>query len=109
MRTGGGTSFAAPYVAGTAALLRAYHPETTPQQVADRINATAGQPPGGRDAQVGSGTVNPHRAVAALLDGSAPPAATRQDAGLGPQTARRSRSRRCRRSGWRSPRWSRPR
>ncbi|MEV0563171.1 type VII secretion-associated serine protease mycosin [Dactylosporangium sp. NPDC050588] len=89
MRTGGGTSFAAPYVAGTAALLRAYYPEMTPQQIADRITATADQPPGGRDPQVGSGTVNPYRAVAALLDGAGPPETTRQGgAGLGPETAR---------------------
>jgi type VII secretion-associated serine protease mycosin len=78
LRSGGGTSFAAPYVAGTAALLRAYYPDLTPQQIADRITATADHPPNDRDTQVGFGTVNPYRAVAALLDPdakAAPPAA----------------------------------
>ena len=75
LRSGGGTSFAAPYVAGTAALLRAYYPDLTAQQIADRITGTADQPPGGRNAQVGHGTVNPYRAVAALLDEPRPTAA----------------------------------
>jgi type VII secretion-associated serine protease mycosin len=74
LRSSGGTSFAAPYVAGTAALLRAYYPEMTAQQITDRITATADHPPSGRDAQVGYGTVNPYRAVAALLDTDAAPA-----------------------------------
>jgi type VII secretion-associated serine protease mycosin len=75
LRSDGGTSFAAPYVAGTAALLRAYYPDLTAQQIADRITGTADQPPGGRNAQVGHGTVNPYRAVAALLDEPRPTAA----------------------------------
>lgn len=36
-----GTSYAAPFVAATAALLREYRPELTAAQVAERIVATA--------------------------------------------------------------------
>lgn len=86
LRSGGGTSFAAPYVAGTAALLRAYYPDLTPQQITDRITATADHPPSGRDPQVGFGTVNPYRAVAALLDtgaaGAAPPVGLVRESGV---------------------------
>jgi membrane-anchored mycosin MYCP len=58
-----GTSFAAPYVAGLAALVRERHPELGARQVADRIVATARRPAGGRDDAVGAGVVDP---VAAL-------------------------------------------
>lgn len=84
LRPGGGTSFAAPYVAGTAALLRAYYPTMTVQQITDRITATADHPPDGRNNQVGFGTVNPYRAVAALTDGPPAGPAAKPAAGLGP-------------------------
>ena len=58
-----GTSFAAPYVAGLAALIRERHPELSAREVTDRIVATARRPAGGRDDAVGSGVVDP---VAAL-------------------------------------------
>ncbi|MDT7581328.1 MAG: rane-anchored mycosin [Pseudonocardiales bacterium] len=58
-----GTSFAAPYVAGLAALIRERHPELGAREVADRIVATARRPAGGRDDAVGSGVIDP---VAAL-------------------------------------------
>ncbi|SCL35791.1 type VII secretion-associated serine protease mycosin [Micromonospora pallida] len=63
----GGTSFAAAYVSGVAALIRAVHPELTPAQVASRLTRTADAPPEGRNPQVGHGVVNPYRAVATLL------------------------------------------
>ncbi|MFG2001010.1 S8 family serine peptidase [Spirillospora sp. NPDC048911] len=65
-----GTSFAAAYVSGVVALVRARHPGLNPQQVVHRMLATA-------DGNVGEGTghgmVNPLQAVTALLpeEGSA--------------------------------------
>lgn len=61
-----GTSFAAAYVAGAAALVRQYHPALTATQVAARLLATADPAGGGatRDA-TGSGLVDPYRAVTA--------------------------------------------
>lgn len=69
---GGGTSYAAPFIAGTAALVRAYHPELTAAQVTQRILDTADPPPNGRNDLVGHGLVNPYRAVAALTAGVEP-------------------------------------
>lgn len=63
----GGTSFAAAYVSGAAALVRATHPELSPAQVASRLTRTADAPPEGRNDQVGYGVVNPYRAVSNLL------------------------------------------
>jgi membrane-anchored mycosin MYCP len=60
-----GTSFAAPYVAGIAALVRERHPELTAREVVQRLTSTA-QHPGnqdGRDRKVGAGVIDP---VAAL-------------------------------------------
>lgn len=64
--TEGGTSFAAAYVTGVVALVRAYDKGLTPDQVADRIAQTADHPAGQRNAQVGYGVVNPARAVGAV-------------------------------------------
>jgi membrane-anchored mycosin MYCP len=58
-----GTSFAAAYVSGLAALLRQKFPELTPAQIINRITASARHPGGGVDNAVGAGTVD---AVAAL-------------------------------------------
>ena len=72
-----GTSFATPFVAGVAALVRAYRPRLTAQQVVARLKATADPPPVG-DAGTGVGVVDPYYAVAAVLPGEsgvAPPAA----------------------------------
>ncbi|MFC9790907.1 type VII secretion-associated serine protease mycosin [Rhodococcus sp. NPDC127528] len=60
-----GTSFAAPYVAGTAALIRARHPELSARQVMDRIENTAHAPAAGWDPYVGHGVVDPLAAVTA--------------------------------------------
>lgn len=58
-----GTSFAAPWVAGLAALVRERFPELTADEVVDRILATARRPAGGRDAFVGQGVVDPLAAL----------------------------------------------
>lgn len=58
-----GTSFAAAYVSGVAALVRAKYPQLNAHQVINRIQQTAHNPPRGVDNQVGYGVVDP---VAAL-------------------------------------------
>lgn len=75
-----GTSFAAAYVSGVAALVRAKYPELSAHQVINRILQTAHNPPAGVDNEVGYGVVD---AVAALTfavpagERSAPGAGTR--------------------------------
>ncbi|HEY7224476.1 MAG TPA: type VII secretion-associated serine protease mycosin [Micromonosporaceae bacterium] len=61
----GGTSFAAAYVSGVAALVRANNRSLSPEEVADRIMLTASQ---GRawDPEIGHGVVDPARAVGVL-------------------------------------------
>ncbi|MDG6101041.1 type VII secretion-associated serine protease mycosin [Dactylosporangium aurantiacum] len=56
-----GTSFAAPYVAAAAALLRQYRPEMTAAQVAARLAATADG--GAAGPGFGAGVLNPYRAL----------------------------------------------
>ncbi|MEV0213700.1 type VII secretion-associated serine protease mycosin [Micromonospora sp. NPDC050695] len=63
----GGTSYAAAYVSGTAALVRAAYPDLDPQQVADRLERTADNPPDGHNADIGYGVVSPYRAVSSVL------------------------------------------
>ncbi|MET8229629.1 type VII secretion-associated serine protease mycosin [Micromonospora sp. NPDC005298] len=59
-----GTSYAAPFVAATAALLRQYRPELTAAQVVERIVATTDPAPGpGHGGGYGAGVLNPYRAV----------------------------------------------
>lgn len=58
-----GTSFAAPYVAGVVALVRAKFPELDARAVIERITRTAHAPGTGRDNTVGHGVIDP---VAAL-------------------------------------------
>ncbi|WP_232233900.1 type VII secretion-associated serine protease mycosin [Micromonospora chokoriensis] len=69
----GGTSYAAAYVSGVAALVRAAYPDLNPQQVADRLERTADNPPEGHNADIGYGMVNPYRAVSSLLGTRANP------------------------------------
>ncbi len=65
-----GTSYAAPVVAGLAALVRSRFPALTARQVMQRIKSTAHHPPAGRDPLVGDGAIDP---VAALrADGGRP-------------------------------------
>jgi type VII secretion-associated serine protease mycosin len=61
-----GTSLAAPFVAGTAALVVQRFGHLSPAQVADRLAATADPAPdGAHSAGYGYGIVNPYRAVTA--------------------------------------------
>ncbi|MFB9475659.1 type VII secretion-associated serine protease mycosin [Nonomuraea salmonea] len=76
-RTGlDGTSFAAPFVSGVAALVRARHPDLDHWQVKRRLEQTA---EGGGAAGTGAGLVNPLQAVTSVL-----PAATMSAAGAPP-------------------------
>lgn len=59
-----GTSFAAPIVAGTAALLKQLHPNWTIADYTRQLIATADRSPGGRGSkEYGAGVVDPVRAV----------------------------------------------
>ncbi|MER6999312.1 type VII secretion-associated serine protease mycosin [Streptomyces sp. NPDC000410] len=90
-----GTSFATPYVAGTAALVRARHPRLTADQVIRRIEATADHPARQLpDPQVGWGVVNPFKAVTEVVPGESgnaapqrPPSPTTSAAPAAPQPA----------------------
>jgi membrane-anchored mycosin MYCP len=64
-----GTSFAAPYVTGLAALLRQRYPDLSAKQVMHRIIATAQHPAGnnGRNDQLGYGLIDPVAAMTAVL------------------------------------------
>jgi type VII secretion-associated serine protease mycosin len=75
-----GTSFAAAYVSGVVALVRATHPRLNPAQVVARIEATAR---GSTGPGTGHGLVDPVRAVTAVLPGdpAAAPAASPGPAG----------------------------
>lgn len=68
-----GTSYAAPIVAATAALIRQYQPELSADDVVRRIIATADPAPGGAHSPAyGSGVVNPHRALTEAVAVAAP-------------------------------------
>jgi membrane-anchored mycosin MYCP len=71
-----GTSFATPFVAGTAALVRAAWPGLSAEEVAERLVRTASVSRGGVSSpDYGVGVVNPYRAVTDIaLAGDAPPA-----------------------------------
>ncbi|MFI0897640.1 type VII secretion-associated serine protease mycosin [Streptomyces sp. NPDC020983] len=58
-----GTSFAAPYAAGVAALIRAEHPTWTAAEVIAQIEQTARRTSPGHNALVGWGVVDPVRAL----------------------------------------------
>ncbi|EHR49026.1 subtilisin-like serine protease [Saccharomonospora marina XMU15] len=64
-----GTSFAAPYVSGVAALVRAKYPDLTARQVMYRIAYTAQHPAasGGRDNFIGYGIIDPMAALTATV------------------------------------------
>lgn len=67
-----GTSFAAPYVAGTVALVRARYPKLTAAQVMERITSTAHAPGTGRDQAIGYGVVDAVAALTATLPAGNP-------------------------------------
>jgi membrane-anchored mycosin MYCP len=72
---GDGTSFAAPYVSGLAALVRSKFPELTAQEVKRRIDATADIPSGHvPHPKMGYGTINPERALPEVLASESAPA-----------------------------------
>ncbi|MFE2216931.1 type VII secretion-associated serine protease mycosin [Streptomyces canus] len=58
-----GTSFAAPYVSGVAALIRAKHPDWSYKQVITQIEQTADRTKADRDDFVGWGVIDPSAAV----------------------------------------------
>jgi type VII secretion-associated serine protease mycosin len=63
-----GTSFAVPFVAATAALIRQYHPGMHADEIVARILATTDPAPGGRPSPgYGYGILNPYRAVTEQL------------------------------------------
>jgi membrane-anchored mycosin MYCP len=64
-----GTSFASPYVAGLAALIRDRYKQLDARQVMNRIKVTASHPAatGGRDSLVGYGMINPIAALTAEI------------------------------------------
>ena len=63
-----GTSFAAPFVSATAALILQRQPQLTPDQVQRRIVATTDPAPGGGHSDdYGYGLLNPYRAVTETL------------------------------------------
>ena len=72
-----GSSFAAAYVSGVAALVRAKFPQMPATEVIHRLTATAHAPAGGRDDVVGYGVVDP----LAALTWDVPPRARRDGAG----------------------------
>lgn len=79
VKTEGGTSFAAAYVTGAVALLRAYRTDLDADSVIRRILRTADDPAGGWDPEVGHGVVNPYWAVTSIAgsvdESPAPPGA----------------------------------
>lgn len=84
-----GTSFAAPWAAGLAALLRERFPKLTAAQIVDRILATARRPPGGRSAiQLGRGVIDPVAALTAVPDVLTPGGRPVATAALSGTTAR---------------------
>jgi type VII secretion-associated serine protease mycosin len=84
-----GTSFATPFVAAAAALVREYRPKLTAAQVVERLRATADGP---ESPEYGRGLVNPYRALTDQLiptpSTPPPPIAERQAVG-GPRSSDR--------------------
>ena len=68
-----GTSFAAPYVSGVAALVRARFPRLSALDVIKRIEATAHAPAEGWNPYVGYGTIDPVAALTAEVPNQLPP------------------------------------
>jgi len=89
-----GTSFAAPYVTGTVALMLAANRGLSPAEVRSRLEATADPPPAAvPDTKYGYGIVNPYLAVTAVQAAAPPSPSTAQAAPLPPLPVRHSSSR----------------
>jgi membrane-anchored mycosin MYCP len=86
-----GTSFAAPFVTGTVALMLAAHPSMTPLQVRNRLEATA-DPPAATvpSPKYGHGVINPYRAITSLRDDLITPPPAAKPAAVPPLAARRA-------------------
>ncbi|MEV4757071.1 type VII secretion-associated serine protease mycosin [Micromonospora sp. NPDC049559] len=69
----GGTSFAAAYVSGVVALVRAYRTDLDAPSVVRRVLRTADHSAGGWDPDVGYGVVNPYWAVTSVAGNAEPP------------------------------------
>ncbi|WP_260726307.1 type VII secretion-associated serine protease mycosin [Dactylosporangium roseum] len=90
-----GTSFAVPFVAATAALLRQYRPELSAAAVAATLTATADG--GSAGPGYGAGVLNPYRAlteraVASPKPAGPAPAPPRDDAAAAPRAAAERRT-----------------
>ncbi|MFC4377481.1 type VII secretion-associated serine protease mycosin [Nocardia halotolerans] len=68
-----GTSFAAPYVSGVAALVRSRFPELSSKQVIERLQATAHAPAEGWNPYIGYGAVDPIAALTNEVPDELPP------------------------------------
>ncbi|MDT0310322.1 type VII secretion-associated serine protease mycosin [Streptomyces sp. DSM 44917] len=80
-----GTSFAAPFVSGVAALVRAEHPDWTAEQVSAHLRQTAERAVPGPDPYLGWGVVDPVRAL--TEDAGTPPDRPVPDEGPAPAPA----------------------
>ncbi|MFC4584714.1 S8 family serine peptidase [Sphaerisporangium corydalis] len=83
-----GTSYAAPYVAGVAALVRSRHPELDNVRVRRRIELTAD---GASGAGTGGGMVNPLLAVSEILPSEVVAIAPKQPGALPPGVVTKAR------------------
>jgi membrane-anchored mycosin MYCP len=83
-----GTSYAAPYVAGVAALVRSRHPELDNVRVRRRIEITAD---GASGTGTGAGMVNPLLAVSEILPSEVVAIAPRQPGALPPGVVSKAR------------------
>lgn len=77
-----GSSFAAAYVSGVAALVRAKFPQMPATEIINRLTRTAHAPAGGHDNVVGFGVVDPLAALTWNVPPQAPTAPGRTDAPL---------------------------
>ncbi|HJC29837.1 MAG TPA: type VII secretion-associated serine protease mycosin [Candidatus Dietzia intestinipullorum] len=80
-----GTSFAAPFVAGVAALVRQARPGLSARQVISRITGTTLPAAGGHDHAVGHGVVDPVAAVTGVRRSGRPDPASSVIAAPGPE------------------------
>jgi type VII secretion-associated serine protease mycosin len=101
LKVDSGTSFAAPFVAATAALIKQRFPHASPAEVARRIEATTDPAPGGpvpggagdesaRNPEYGFGLLNPYRALTETLGPASPRAPAAEDPAAVARAARRA-------------------